>query len=258
MLDLKGKTALVTGIANKRSIAFGIAKVMAAYGVRLALTYLPTGNAATESKFMALVEDLHAEVVLPLDVGDTDAMSVMVEEIGSRWGKLHIIVHSIAGAKREDLSGRFSDTSLEGYQFAHEVSGYSLIGLVRAFRALLTVDGGSVVTLSYIGSIRVTPNYNVMGSAKAALEANVRYLAMELGADDIRINAVSAGPIRTLSAAGIRDFLDLLHNASTHSALKRNVEIEEVGQAVAFLASRASSGITGHVLFVDCGYNIYG
>lgn len=258
MEDLRGKFALVTGIANKRSIAYAIARDLAHYGARLAIAYLPTGKEAAEAKLRAMAEELGAEAVLPLDVSDEVSVRSLFQTLGERWGKLHVLIHSIAGAKREELAGAFSDTSLEGYLLAQQISAYSLIGLVREARPWLAKEGGSVVTLTYIGSVRTTPNYNVMGSAKAALESNMRYLAMELGESGIRVNAVSAGPIRTLSSSGIRDFLDLIHGAAERSALKRNVNAEEVAHAVAFLASDLASGVTGQVLYVDAGHNIFG
>jgi enoyl-[acyl-carrier protein] reductase I len=256
MQDLRGKTALVTGVANKRSIAFGIAERLAQYGVSLAVAYQPVDE-DRDAKVRKVLDEISPDLMLPLDVtlpGSTQAAFATLKE---HWGRLDVVVHSIASAMREELGGRTSDVSLEGYLLAQRVSAYSLIELVHAARPLMA-EGGSVITLSYIGARRATRNYNVMGSAKAALEANVRYLAMELGPERIRVNAVSAGPIRTLSASGIKDFLDLLHNAEEKSALKRNVTTEEVANAAAFLASSLSSGITGQTLYVDGGYNIWG
>lgn len=258
MDELKNKIALVTGIANKRSIAFSIAEDFARQGAKLVLTYLPTGRNNELEKMQRATSDLEPELLLPLDVKDPESCGRMIEQIRSTLGHLDILVHSIAMAKREELAGRFSDTSLDGYLLAHEVSAYSLISLVRESRTLMSGQGGSVITLSYIGSERVVFNYNVMGAAKASLEANVRYLAMELGPENIRVNAISAGPIRTLSASGIKDFLDLLHNAKSHNALKRNITAEEVAHVATFLASGASSAITGQLIHVDGGYNIYG
>jgi enoyl-[acyl-carrier protein] reductase I len=193
-----------------------------------------------------------------LDAADPQSVRALFETLRQSWGVLHVLVHAIASARREELGGAFSQTSLEGYLLAQNVSAYSLIAMTREARDLLAKEGGSVITLSYIGAARASMHYNVMGSAKAALEANVRYLAAELGPENIRVNAVSAGPIRTLSASGIKDFLDILHNAAGRAPLQRNVEPEEVAHAVSFLASSLSSGITGQVIYVDGGYSIAG
>jgi len=258
MEDLKDKRALITGIANKRSIAFAVAEDLARYGARLALTYLPLGRPGELEKFQALTEPLHPELVLPLDVAEPGSAQALAAELQGRWGRLDFLLHAIASAKREELGGRTSDISADGFLLAQQVSSYSLIELVRETRALLTAGQGSVVTLTYIGSERVAPNYNVMGMAKASLESAVRYLAMELGQEGVRVNAVSAGPIRTLSASGVRDFLDLMHNAAALNAFKRNITAAEVAHTAAFLASDLSSGITGQVLYVDGGFNIAG
>ncbi len=257
MQDLRGKTALVTGVANKRSIAFAIAERLAQYGAVLAVAYQPMDHKSTADKLRKVTEEISPDLLVPLDVTEPDSVRSMFDQIKEKYGRLDVLVHSIASARREELAGRHSDISLEGYLLAQQVSAYSLIQLVRGARPLMG-DGGSVITMTYIGSERATSNYNVMGSAKAALEANVRYLAAELGPENIRVNAISAGPIRTLSASGIRDFLGLLHNAAEKSALRRNVTTEEVANAAAFLASELSSGVTGQTLFVDAGYNIWG
>jgi len=256
MQDLRGKTALVTGVANKRSIAFAIAERLAQYGVSLAVAYQPVDE-DRDAKVRKVIEEISPDLFLPLDVSQPGSLETAFGTLKERWGKLDIVVHAIATSKREELGGRTSDISLEGYLLAQRVSSYSLIELVRGARPLMK-EGGSVISLTYIGSERASRNYNVMGSAKAALESNVRYLAMELGPENIRVNAISAGPIRTLSASGIKDFLDLLHNAREHAALKRNVTQEEVANAAAFLASGLASGITGQTIFVDAGYNIWG
>lgn len=261
MEDLTGKTALILGVANKRSIAYSVAEQLARAGVKLALTYLPAGEEKadkTREKIEKLTADLNPDILIPLDATDPSSVSGLFEAIQSKWGKLDIMVHSIASAKREELSGRFSDISKDGFLFAQQVSSYSLIEFMRHARPLMADVGGSVVTLTYIGSERVSKNYNVMGAAKASLEANVRYLAMEMGEEKIRVNAISAGPIRTLSASGVKDFLDLLHESEARSALKRNVTQEEVANTVKFLASDISSGITGQIIYVDAGYIIAG
>ncbi len=258
MDDLKGKVALVTGIANKRSIAYAIAAELQKYGCKLVVAYQPTERDSGGEKIRALTEPLKPALPLPMDVKEQESVDDLFERVAGKFETLDVLVHSIAGAKREELAGRFSDISADGYLFAQEISAYSLIKLVKAARPLMEKKGGSVITMSYIGSMRTTNNYNVMGSAKAALEANVRYLAMDLGQEGIRVNAVSPGPIRTLSASGIKDFLDLLHEGRDHSALKRNVTQQEVAHAVAFLGSSLSSGITGQTVYVDAGYNNYG
>ncbi|MCZ6841332.1 MAG: enoyl-ACP reductase [SAR324 cluster bacterium] len=258
MQDLKGKIALVTGIANKRSIAYAIAQDFARYGVRLVIAYQPFGKDSEEQKIKKLTADFRPELLIPLDAASPKSILATIGQIKKKFGRLHVLVHSIAGAKREELAGRFVDTSLEGYLLAQQISAYSLIELTRAARPLMLEEGGSVMTLSYIGSMRVTTNYNVMGSAKAALEANVRYLAHDMGEENIRVNAISPGPVRTLSASGIKDFLFLLHQSRELSALKRNVTTDEIAHTASFLASSLSSGITGQVIFVDGGYNNYG
>ena len=257
MQDLKEKTALVTGVANKRSIAFAIAERLAQFGVKLALAYQPLENKDAEGRLRKLTKSISPHLLLPLDVSKPASVKGVFDLLEKNFGRVDILVHSIATALREELAGRPSDVSLEGFLLAQQVSAYSLIELTRQARPLMA-SGGSIITLTFIGSERTTPNYNVMGSAKAALEANMRYLAMELGQEKIRVNAISAGPIRTLSASGIKDFLDLLHNAEEKSALKRNITTGEVANAAAFLASDLSSGITGQILFVDGGFNIWG
>ena len=258
MQDLKGKTALVTGVANKRSIAFSIAERLAHYGANLVVAYQPMERDPEGEKVRKITADFNPDLLLPLDVTDPASIESLFGEIERKWGRMDILVHSVAGAIRNELDGHHSDVSLEGYQVAQHISAYSLIALARGAKPLMTENGGSIITMSYIGSQRATNNYNVMGVAKAALEANMRYLAMEMGMESIRVNAISAGPIRTLSASGIKDFLDLLHNASEKSPLQRNVTQEEVANTAAFLSSSLSSGITGQVLYVDGGYNIWG
>ena len=257
MQDLQGKTALITGIANKRSIAYGIAERMAQLGVKLAVAYQPMDHKSTEEKIRKVTAPLSPDLVVPLEVSNPESVRSVFDAIGAKFGELNVLVHCIASALREELAGRPSEISRKGFLLAQDISAYSLIELVKNARPLMN-GGGSVMSLTYIGSQRAIQNYNVMGSAKAALEAIVRYLAMELGPDNIRVNSISAGPIRTLSASGIRDFLDLLHNAAEKSALKRNITTEEVANVAAFLASDLSSGITGQNLFVDGGYNVWG
>ncbi|MDH4247580.1 MAG: SDR family oxidoreductase [Deltaproteobacteria bacterium] len=258
MQDLKGKTALVIGVANRRSIAYAIAEQLTHWGARLAICYQPMEKEHALERIRKNTEDLKPELLLPMDVNDSASIAAVFDSIRGSWGRLDVLVHSVASSKREELQGRHSDISREGFLYAQEVSAYSLIELVRGARPLMGPQGGSILTMSYIGAERASINYNVMGAAKAALEANVRYMAMELGPENIRVNAISAGPIRTLSASGVKDFLDIIHNAAEKNALKRNITQEEVAHTAAFLASSLSSGITGQVLHVDGGYNIYG
>jgi len=258
MLDLKGKKALVAGLANKRSIANAAARQLAALGASVAVTYQPFDKKNELERIQKVTDEYHPELLLPMDVTNSESIAKVFETITSKWGSLDILVHAVASAKREELGGRHSDISRQGFLFAQEVSSYSLIEMVRHGRPLMAQSGGSVITMSYIGAERACLNYNVMGVAKASLESNVRYLAMELGPENIRVNAISAGPIRTLSASGVSDFLDMLHNAEEKCALKRNITAEEVAGATVFLASSMSSGITGQVIYVDGGYNVYG
>jgi enoyl-[acyl-carrier protein] reductase I len=257
LLDLSGKTALVTGIANNRSIAWGIAQQLHKAGAKLAVTYLPDDRDRTKGKVMELVEPLAPQLVLPCDVQDQATVDSMYAEIGKTWQNLDILVHCLAFANKDDLSGDFSDTSRDGFRLAMDVSAYSLINLARGAKPLMK-DGGSIITLTYIGGVKVVPNYNVMGIAKAALEMNVRYLANELGSDRIRINGISAGPIRTLASSAVGGILDMIHHVEQKAPLKRTVTQIEVGNTAAFLASDLASGITGQIIYVDAGYEIMG
>lgn len=252
---LEGKTGVILGVANKRSLAWGCAKSLADAGMRLAFTY-------AGERLQGAVEKLAAEcegsIVLPCDVTRPEEIESTFAGIQEAFGGLDSIVHAIAYAKREELQGDFFDTSKEGYMLAHEVSAYSLAAVTRAALPLMEGRDASIVTLSYIGAERVVPNYNVMGVAKAALEASVRYLASDVGPRGIRVNAISAGPIRTLSAAGIKDFSTILDQIAEKSPLRRNVTSEEVGDACLFLAGPHSRGITGTTLHVDGGFHIMG
>jgi len=257
MLNLTGKNALVTGIANNRSIAWGIAQQLHQAGANLGITYLPDEKGRMEKKVAELVEPLNPSLFLPCDVQNESQIESTFETIRDKWGRIDILVHCLAFAKKDDLSGEFSKTTREGFNLALEVSAYSLIQLSGAAKPLMT-EGGSIITLSYLGGVRVVPNYNVMGIAKAALEMNVRYLAAELGPQNIRVNAISAGPIRTLASSAVGGILDMIHHVEEVAPLRRTVTQTEVGNAAAFLCSDLSSGITGQVLYVDAGYEIMG
>ena len=252
---LEGKTGVIFGVANKRSIAWGCAKSLADAGMRLAFTYV---GERLEKSVRALAEEVPDSIVLPCDVTQPETIDAVFGEIKEEFGSLDTVVHAIAFAKREELQGDFFDTTKDGYMLAHEVSAYSLTAVAR--RALPLMEGreGSIVTLSYIGSERVVPNYNVMGIAKAALEASVRYLASDLGPRGIRVNSISAGPIRTLAASGVKDFNDMIDRIAEAAPLRRNVTAEEVGDTCLFLAGPHSRGITGTNLFVDAGFHIMG
>lgn len=257
MLDLTGKNALVTGIANNKSIAWGIAQQLHKAGANLGITYLPDERGRMEGKVKDLVDPLNPSLFLPCNVQDEAQVEQVFSTIGEKWGKLDILIHCLAFANRDDLTGDFSNTSKAGFQLALDVSAYSLITLARGAKALMT-DGGSIVTLTYLGGARVVPNYNVMGIAKAALEMNVRYLASELGPNNIRVNGISAGPIRTLASSAVGGILDMIHHVEEVAPLRRTVTQTEVGNTAAFLCSDLSTGMTGQILYVDSGYCIMG
>jgi enoyl-[acyl-carrier protein] reductase I len=252
--ELKGRTAVVLGVANKRSIAWAIAQGLHAAGVNLAIAYQ---NERLEQEAKDLILSLPGAEAFMCDVSNDTAIAGLFERLKERYGKLHVLVHSVAYAPAEELKGDFVNTTREGFRIAHDVSVYSLIAVARAAAPLME-DGGSIITMSYYGAEKVVPNYNVMGVAKAALECTVRYLAYDLGRKKIRVNAISAGPLRTLAARGISSMGELLKMHAERAPLQRNVEVGEVGSTGVFLASDASSGITGEVIYVDCGYNIMG
>ena len=255
MSFLSGKNILITGIASERSIAWGIAQAMHRQGANLACTY---PSEKMKPRVEALAEKLGAHAVLPCDVGSDSQIETLFADLGKKWTRLDALVHSIAFAPREELNGMFLDAvSRDGFNTAHEISSYSFAALAKAARPMMTA-GGALLTLTYIGSLRAMPGYNVMGLAKASLEANVRYLAQSLGADGIRVNAISAGPIRTLAAAGIANFKKMLAHFEKSAPLGRVVTIDEVGNAAAFLCSELASGITGEITYVDAGFSTVG
>lgn len=251
---MDGKRVMVFGVANERSIAWGIAQALYEHGARLGFNYL---GEALERRVRPLAKEVGSDFVVPCDVSDDDQVRATFEAIREHWGGLDVLVHSVAFANKDDLTGRFSDTSRDGYLRAIEISAYSLVHLAREARALME-PGGNIITMTYYGAEKAVPNYNIMGVAKATLEASVRYLAPDLGPDGIRVNAISAGPIKTLAASGVRDFRKLLRIAEEKAPLGRNVTQEEVGKAALFLCSDLASGTTGEVVHVDAGYNILG
>jgi enoyl-[acyl-carrier protein] reductase I len=248
------KTAVIFGVANKRSIAWGIALKLHEAGWRLAITYQ---NERLEKEAKDLIADLPGAAGFMCDVSHDDQIAKLFTELKAKYGELHGVVHSVAYAPAEELKGEFVNTTREGFRIAHDVSVYSLIAVAREAAPLMT-SGGGIVTLTYYGAEKVVPKYNVMGVAKAALEAAVRYLANDLGSKAIRVNAISAGPIKTLAARGISGLGDMLKAHAERAPLKRNVETREVGGTAAFLLSPDGSGITGETIYVDCGYNIMG
>ncbi len=252
--NLSGRTAVVFGVANKRSIAWSIAQGLHAAGARLAITYQ---NERLEQEAKDLILSLPGAEAFRCDVSQDQEVERLFAELRARYGRLHALVHSIAYAPADELKGEFLNTTREGFRIAHDVSVYSLIALARAAAPLME-DGGSIITMTYYGAEKVMPKYNVMGVAKAALEATVRYLAADLGKRRIRVNAISAGPIKTLAARGISGLGEMLKAHAERSPLQRNVDVNEVGATGVFLASDASSGITGETIYVDCGYNIMG
>lgn len=255
MTDFTGKCGLIVGVANKRSIAWAIAQATARRGARLALTY----QGRFEEHVAELSQGLEQPLVLPCDVSSDADIDAMFGAVDQTFGGLDFVVHAAAFAPREELSSPFTNTSREGFRTALDISAYSLIALARGAAPLMERrGGGSVLTLSYLGSRRVFPNYNVMGVAKAALEACVRYLAADLGPRNIRVNAISAGPIKTLAAAGISGFSGVLNVYRERAPLRRNIDATEVGEAAAFLLSPAANAISGEVLMVDAGFHVTG
>jgi enoyl-[acyl-carrier protein] reductase I len=249
---LEGKQGLIIGVANKRSIAWGIAQRAADAGAQLCLTYQ---NERLGENVHALAAELKNPLLLPMDVGSDSQIVMAFDEIRRKWGKLDFVVHAVAYAPRSALEGRFSETSREDFRVAHDISAYSLAAVSHAAQSLMA-EGGSIVTLSYLGSERVVPGYNVMGVAKASLEASVRYLAADLGAQGIRVNAISAGPIKTLAASAIPGLGSKLKAHRAHTPLQKDTDPLEVGDASVFLLSDMGRGVTGQVLYVDGGFSI--
>jgi enoyl-[acyl-carrier protein] reductase I len=252
--SMQDRVAVVFGVANKRSIAWAIAQKLQAAGAKLAITYQ---NERLEAEAKDLISALPGAQAFMCDVSDDRQIEALFSKLKSTYGTLHALVHSVAFAPADELKNDFVFTTREGFRIAHDVSVYSLIALARGAAPLMS-NGGSIITMTYFGAEKVVPHYNVMGVAKAALEASVRYLAHDLGKQNIRVNAVSAGPIKTLAARGISGLGDMLKAHAERAPLKRNVDVNEVGETAVFLASDAAAGITGEVIHVDCGYNIMG
>lgn len=257
MALLEGKTGIVFGVANKRSIAWAIAQSLAKEGMRLAFTY--QGERLKESVEALTATSMPGSLLLPCDVTNDAEIASVFERVAAEYGQLDALLHSVAYAPKEDLERDFVETSRDGFKLAHDISAYSLVALTKAaLPHFEKAGGGSVLALSYYGAQKAVEGYNVMGVAKASLEASVRYLAANLGPRNIRVNALSAGPVNTLAARGIKGFTGMLKHHAERAPMRRNVELEEIANAGLFLLSPMSSGITGEIMFVDCGYNIVG
>lgn len=253
---MQGKRILIVGLASNRSIAWGIAQAMYREGAELAFTFQ---NEKLQSRVVEMATECESNITIECDVSSDEHIENVFKVLSEHWDGLDGIVHSVAFAPREALDGDFiSATTRDNFRIAHDVSSYSFTALAKAGRPMMAGRNGSLLTLTYLGAERVIPNYNVMGVAKASLEANVRYMAYALGEEGTRVNAISAGPIRTLAASGINNFKTMLSKAADSAPLKRNVTIEEVGNVAAFLCSDLASGVTGEITYVDCGYNIAG
>ncbi|PKL94525.1 MAG: enoyl-[acyl-carrier-protein] reductase FabI [Gammaproteobacteria bacterium HGW-Gammaproteobacteria-8] len=256
MALLAGKRALIVGVASPRSIAWGIAEAMHREGAELAFTYQ---TEKLKSRVDKIAEQTGSKLVMPLDVAYDEQIDAVFEQLKAEWGQLDIVVHAVGFAPRDQIEGEFADAvTREGFRIAHDISSYSFAALAKAARPLMQGRNGALLTLSYLGAVRAMPSYNVMGLAKASLEASVRYLAHGLGPEGIRVNGISAGPIKTLAAAGIAKFRAMLEHVETTAPLRRSVTIEDVGNTAAFLCSDLAAGITGEITYVDAGYNIVG
>ena len=251
---MAGKRGLIMGLANDKSLAWGISKALRAQGAELAFSY--QGDALAK-RVRPLAEELGSDFLIDCDVADMDKLDAAFDEVKARWGKLDFVVHAIGFSDKNELRGKYVDTSLENFLMTMNISAYSFVAVAKRARALMA-EGGSLLTLSYYGAEKVIPHYNVMGVAKAALETSVKYLAMDLGPENIRVNAISAGPIKTLAASGIGDFRYIMKWNELNSPLRRNVTIEDVGGAGLYLLSDLASGVTGEVHHVDAGYNVVG
>jgi enoyl-[acyl-carrier protein] reductase I len=253
---MRGKRVLIVGLASNRSIAWGIARAMLREGAELAFSY---PNEKMESRVTKMAKECGSDIVLPCDVSSDDQIDKLFTSLGKHWDGLDVIVHSVAFAPADQLAGDYLDcVTREGFAIAHDISSYSFAALAKAGRSMMQGRNGALLTLSYLGAVQTIPNYNVMGVAKASLEANVRYLAQSLGPRGIRVNGISAGPIRTLAASGISNFRKLLEVFAHAAPLRRNVTIEDVGNAAAFLCSDLAAGITGEITYVDGGYSTVG
>lgn len=253
---LEGKKALIVGVASQRSIAWGIAEAMHREGAELAFTYQ---NEKLQSRVQKIADQTGSKLTMPLDVGSDEQIEAVFETLGKEWGALDIIVHAVGYAPREQLEGELADViDREGFRIAHDISSYSFAALARAGRHLMKDRNGALLTLSYLGAVRAMPSYNVMGLAKASLEASVRYLAHGLGPEGIRVNGISAGPIKTLAASGVSKLRAMLDHVEEASPIRRNVTKEDVGNAAAFLCSDLAAGITGEITYVDGGYSTVG
>jgi enoyl-[acyl-carrier protein] reductase I len=253
---LNGKRALIVGLASKRSIAWGIAQAMRREGAELAFTYQ---NEKLKGRVEKLAAECDSAITLPCDVGSDEEIEAVFAQLGTHWDALDILVHSVAYAPADQLAGDYLDcVNREGFRIAHDISSYSFAALAKAGRSMMQGRNGALLTLSYLGAVQTVPNYNVMGVAKASLEANVRYLAQSLGPEGIRVNAISAGPIRTLAASGISNFRKMLDQFASNAPIRRNVTIEDVGNTAAFLCSDLAAGITAEITYVDGGFNSVG
>ena len=257
MGSLSGKKGVILGVGNQRSIAWSVAEHFHKQGADLALTYLIDPKGRFEANVKKLGEKVNASLIMDCDVSDDNSIQSLINTLNSHWGELDFLVHSLAFAEQKDLQIEFSSTSRDGFSKAHEISAFSLLPLTEGLVPMMKKrGGGSIISMSFIGSNIAVPHYHVMGPAKASLEASSRYLARELGPENIRVNVISSGAIKTLSSAGIKDFAELMRIGADHSAMRRTVTQDEVAQTAVFLASEASSGITGQVIYVDCGYSI--
>jgi enoyl-[acyl-carrier protein] reductase I len=253
---LAGKRALIVGVATDRSIAWGIAQAMHREGAELAFSY---ANDKLKERVQPLAESLGSKLTMPLDVSVDEQIDATFDLLKREWGQLDVVIHAVAFATRESMTGGFvGSTSREGFRIAHDISSYSFTALARGAQPLMAGRQGALLTLSYLGAVRSVPSYNVMGLAKASLEANVRFMAADLGPQGIRVNGISAGPVKTLAAAGIPGFRKMLSRVAEVAPLRRNVTLEDVGNAAAFLCSDLAAGITGEILYVDSGFNTVG